>query len=176
MRCGRILSVAGFVIIALGITGFSKTIPGRWEKVDELTAGRGLLVTLQGGDRFECSFVSSTSESLTVREKEGRERELPKSGVKKVETIEKTGRGNLLDGTLIGAAIGGAVMAIAVAAVDDSDGSGPAIAAGIGIGAGIGLACDAAVGAREVLYKQATKSTSSQVEDRETAENQRASN
>ncbi|MFZ0430963.1 MAG: hypothetical protein WAO20_22805 [Acidobacteriota bacterium] len=159
MKCRRFLCVAGVVATALLTIGFSETIPGRWDKVEALASGRGILVTLEGGERFECSFLSSNADSLAIREPERGERELPKSGIKKIETIENTSRGNLLDGTLIGAAIGAGITGIMVASVDSGDRGAAAgvIALGAGIGAGIGLACDAAVGAREVLYKAAPR-------------------
>jgi hypothetical protein len=134
---------------------FGKVIPGRWEKVDSLTPGKGIVVRLTGGDKFEGDFISSNAESLTIRDDSGQNRELPKNGIKKIQTREKASRGNLLDGTLIGAAIGAATMGIAIAAsgIDNKEGAGGAIALSAGIGAGIGLAVDAAVGARETLYE-----------------------
>ncbi len=147
----------GFLTILFcvsSLAAFAETIPGRWEKVDALVAGRAIIVRMDGGDRVECSFVGSNADSITIRDQEGNEREFPKSGISRIESVEKTGRGRLWDGTLIGAAVGAAVGGITVAAVgSDMENAGGFAAFCVGVGAGVGLAIDAAVGAREVFYR-----------------------
>ena len=132
-------------------------IPGRWEKVDSLIEGTGIIVKMDGGDRIEGEFFSSDAQSITIQTFEQVERDLPKAGVKKIQTIEKTGHNKIWDGALIGAGIGAGAMAITFTASGRRNWKyKEAAAAGLllsaGIGAGIGLGIDAAVGARETLY------------------------
>ena len=156
MKAGSIVSI--LTIAFLTISSLTAgVVPGRWEKVDSLIEGTGIIVKMDGGDRIEGEFFSSDAQSITIQTFEQVERDLPKAGVKKIQTIEKTGHNKIWDGALIGAGIGAGAMAITFTASGRRNWNyKEAAAAGLllsaGIGAGIGLGIDAAVGARETLY------------------------
>jgi len=156
MKAGSIASI--LTIASLTISSLAAgVVPGRWEKVDSLIEGTGIIVKMDGGDRIEGEFFSSDAKSITIQTFEQVERDLPKAGVKKIQTIEKTGRNKIWDGALIGAGIGAGAMAITLAASGGFDEQFEGAAAACllvsaGIGAGIGLGIDAAVGARKTLY------------------------
>ena len=154
MRFKTVVIASGLVILGVLSAASAEVVPGRWEKVDSLTRGTGIIVSMTGGDRMECEFISSDPEGITVVDSDQSERTLPKSGVKKIQTIAKTGKNRVWDGALIGAAIGAAAGGITVAAVgtDDDSGNAAGVLLATGIGAGVGLGVDAAVGARETLY------------------------
>jgi hypothetical protein len=128
------------------------TIPGRWEKIDSLEPGTFLNLQMDSGTRLECQFLRSDQKSVTVRDVEEADREIPKTAIRRIETIEKK-RGPIWTGALIGAAIGAAASGIVIAAVDAEDVNAGPIVFFTAIGAGIGLGIDAAVAKPEVLYR-----------------------
>jgi hypothetical protein len=132
-------------------------VPGRWEKVDSLEPGAGIVVSLGSGEKMSCFLQGTTPEAISIVSSDGKELELPKSAVTKIETLEKK-RGPLWDGALIGGAIGLGVTGLMLARYGDSHTNNAAIlAVWGGIGAGIGLAVDAGVAGRKTLYKAKTK-------------------
>ena len=153
MRTKTVVILSTLVMLASLPAASANVVPGRWEKVDSLAQGTGIIVKMDGGDRFEGEFLSSDTLSLSIRTFDEEERDLPKSGVKKIETIEKSGHNRIWDGALIGGAIGAATMALVTAGFGgDKNTMGGPVLLGAGIGAGIGLGLDAAEGARETLY------------------------
>lgn len=134
-------------------------IPGRWEKLDSQPPGKQIIVTLKIGDRMECTFKSSGPDDLTVTDQSGTERKVPKSEVQTIDSVEKTGD-SLLNGTLIGAGVVGAITLIPIIylGVLRSDDALDAktmgiLGAYIGVGAGVGAGIDALYRRPEVLYQ-----------------------
>lgn len=152
MRKANHVAAIVFGLLIFSATALAETIPGRWEKVDALQPGTGIIVSLEGGERLECEFVSADDTAITIRES-GAERNLPKSGVQKIVAAEKKGTGPLWTGAVIGALVGVAVGGIVASQVNDSGTKAGDILGCAAIGAGVGLGIDAAVGARETFYK-----------------------
>ena len=152
-----IKSLPLFVLISSGLLN-AAVVPGRWEKVDSLPPGQQIIVTLKAGDSIECSLKESETDDLTVVTSTGSELKLAKSEVRKIVSAEKTGD-SLLNGTLIGAGVGGAISIlpfIIIGARSDVDLSAEnmgLIGLLIGGGAAVGLAADAAIKGHEVLYQ-----------------------
>ena len=88
-------------LVVLTTSGQAGMIPGRWEKVDAQPRTAGLEVILKSGERINCFFKESDSDSLTIADPVAGERRLPKSAVARVETIQDA-RDTVADGTLIG--------------------------------------------------------------------------
>jgi hypothetical protein len=82
-----IIVLASFLLLASTIQ--AQVIPGRWEMVDALKTGMPIIVTLKAGDRIECSLDSTSPNDLTVSDREGIQRELPKAGILKIVSAEK---------------------------------------------------------------------------------------
>ena len=61
-RLARLLAVIGW----LSTPAFASVIPGRWEKVDALTPGFEIVVTLKSGDRLEGAFKVSGPDFLEL--------------------------------------------------------------------------------------------------------------
>ncbi|HUV13092.1 MAG TPA: hypothetical protein VMY18_05575 [Acidobacteriota bacterium] len=127
------------------------TIPGRWEKVDALSKGTAVQISLNSGEKLGCILKGVKSDSLTVIDGEGTERSLPKSAITSIEGVEKHSD-RMWDGALIGGAIG-AVAGGAAGYMTEEGRAGYSAALFGGIGAGIGLAVDAAVKSNQVYYK-----------------------
>lgn len=150
-------SVLAFLacLVLLSQVGFGGVVPNRWDKIDVLPEGTEIIIKMEGGERLECEYLYSDAERLVIRDFDEIERELPKSGIKKIQTLDKTGKNQVWDGALIGGAIGAAAMGITAAAIetDDKSGAGLAVLWGAGIGAAIGFGVDGAIGARETLFE-----------------------
>lgn len=142
----------------------AEIVRGRWEKVEALAAGTGILVKFNAGDRMEVAYLRLGEAEMYVRDVTGAEIKLPKSSVLSVETAEKV-RDRLLNGALIGAGLGaaGGILSMvgfakattASGPIFDEEGAGFFAGAGIvgaGIGALAGTLIDASVKKREVLY------------------------
>ena len=123
-------------------------VPGRWEKIEGLEAGTGIVVSLNSGEKMDSFYRGTTEDGITVVSSDGQEHKLPKSAVAKIETLEKK-RGPVWDGALIGAAVGMAVSGALLAKYGDSSIAGAVLGFYGGLGAGIGLAIDAGVAGRK---------------------------
>lgn len=127
-------------------------VPGRWEKVDSQPPSTGLMLILKSGERINCFFKSSDPETLTVVDPVAGERRIPKSEVRKVESIQVV-PDSVVNGILIGFGIGaGGYLAIHAPLADLQEHDFPAALAIGGIGALIGLLADKAVERPTVLY------------------------
>ena len=81
----RNLTAALFAVLLMLNSGlYAEVVPGKWEKVDALTAGIEIEVKLKTGDRIDCAFKNSEPDNLSVMEPNGNVRMIPKS---EVETI-----------------------------------------------------------------------------------------
>jgi hypothetical protein len=127
--------------------------------VQGLEKGYPIIVTLEGGEQYKAAFHELSEEGLLLIEEDGNVLNLPKSYVKKVESRNKRKNDGLGNGAIWGAAVGGAIPAIALASCDGCD-TGFAVAAILlysGIGMGIGVGVDAIVKSRQVFYQAPTK-------------------
>lgn len=145
----------GLIALMLLSTGFlpAGVIPGRWEKVDALSSGKPISVTLKPGDRLMVRFKSATPDSLTVVDPSGHELTLPKS---QVQLITRDDDG-VTDGTLTGMAAGfaaGAAFGAFIGRAFENTLGGIGIFGGIsaGIGALVGYSVDRSHKESEVLY------------------------
>ena len=153
-------SFVSVITLLLLLTTFLQAgvIPGRWEKLDSQPPGKEIIVTLNSGDRMEYTFKSSGPDDLTVTDPSGTERKVPKSEVQTIDSVEKTGD-SLLNGTLIGAGVGGAIslfpLIYTMIRSDTDVGAGTMafVGATIGFGAGMGAGIDAVYRRPEVLYQ-----------------------
>jgi hypothetical protein len=141
------------LVLLTAIPVLGGVVPGRWEKIEALQQGAGIVVSLNSGEKITCFFQGTTSEAIRIVSSEGMDRTLPKIAVSRIETLEKH-RGPLWDGALIGGAIGLGVTGVLLAKYGDSyTNSGAILGFWGGIGAGVGLAVDAGVSGRKTLYK-----------------------
>ena len=142
------------LIVLFSTAGQAGVIPGRWEKVDAQPRTAGLEVVLNSGERINCFFKGSDSDSLTIADPVEGERRLPKSAVARIETA-RDGRDTVADGTLIGfgAGAGGylGLHTAACCAPDQAHDLWAALTFG-GIGALVGFALDIVSRRPEVLY------------------------
>ena len=86
-------------------------IAGRWEKLDSQSPGKKIIVTLKTGDRMECDFKSSGADDLTVTDRNGNERRVPKSEVREIVSAGRIGDSLLCNGKLR-AAVAGTIILI----------------------------------------------------------------
>ena len=140
-------------------------IPGRWDLVDSLTPGTGIVVRLRSHERRESAFITSGPEAIILADETGRESALPKSEVLRIETAQKH-PDRLRNGAWIGTAVGcGSAMLALLAYAAHVTASGPIWGGestglyilggmtGAGIGALVGAGIDAAHKGGAVLYR-----------------------
>jgi hypothetical protein len=135
-------------------------IPGRWEKVEALEEGYPIIVTMKGWERIKGSFRGVNDESLLLIKDDGKELDLPKADVIKVESQDKPNNDSLLNGPMWGAIVGGGLSALGMAVSHDdlpSDEVVGVIALSTGIGAGIGFVGDALIKTADVFYEAPKK-------------------
>ena len=152
--CKPFQSLLGVILVISCVSAFAEPIPGRWEKMEALAVGTEILVLWDGGDRLLCRYKSIGPDSLLVGTEEGKEQSIPKSAVKKIETVSKHVKDPRSDGAAVGGVIGVLLGGFQVLMVVGSAGSKAAAVVGVAaMGAGIGYAIDAGHELREDLYK-----------------------
>jgi hypothetical protein len=165
MQRGYDMDVRTFATVVLAVSVLpthllqAAVIPGRWEKVDGLQEGTGIMVELKSGDLLEGAFKLASPQELTIIDLSGSDQQLPKTAVAKIVTAEKVKDG-LNNGMLIGMGVG---TGVAVGAVALSTGGiseecsvcGLAILLGFAGGSDMGAAIDAIHQKPEVLYQSA---------------------
>jgi hypothetical protein len=164
MRHQRI--VTSFILCILAAASLQgQVLPARWEKVVGLQPGTSIIIRLKTGDRMEGAFVSLSQDAIVFTEDIARERVIPKSAVRKIETSAKAPdrlRNGALIGMLVGSAGGiGGMVAFANAKTNGpvywgEDGSGYLVGAALvggGLGAVMGAIVDASIKRHEVLYQ-----------------------
>ncbi len=155
MKVKNLIGVLVLLVLSV-ISLQAGVIPGRWEKLDGQPSATRMLVTLNSGERMDCALKSSGALDLTVTDQTGTERILPKSEVRKIVSVSRVVRDNVLKGTLIGALVGGLAVLPLAAIITNETGQREATLAVLGyagIGAGIGAAVDWVIKEREVLYR-----------------------
>lgn len=152
--CKPFQSLLGVILVIFCVSAFAEPIPGRWEKMEALAVGTEILVSWDGGDRLLCRYRSIGPDSLLVGTEEGKEQSIPKSAVKKIETVSRHVNDDRSDGAAKGFVIGALWGGLSALLSDGSGGDKAAAVLGVGaMGAGLGYAIDAGRESREVLYK-----------------------
>lgn len=139
-------------------------LPGRWEKVDQLSTGTPINVTLRSGQILHGTFKSASPDALLIVPDTATEMALSKSDIQKV--VRPNSRDRLRNGTLIGTAVGFASGFLALMAYDRGltesgyrfDAEAAAIYTyggllGAGIGAVTGAVIDYSIKGDEVLFQ-----------------------
>ncbi|MFQ5741353.1 MAG: hypothetical protein ACE5JX_20335 [Acidobacteriota bacterium] len=130
-------------------------IPGRWEKVENLSPGTPVVVRLTAGDRVAGSFEAVSSDTVTLGRYQGGALQLAKDEIKAILGVERV-TDNRLDGTLIGLGIGAGsylgLHAVLCCAPSEAHDAGAALFFG-GIGALVGLLADHSVKGPEVYFR-----------------------
>jgi len=151
----KVKNLIGVMVLSM-ILLQAVVIPGRWEKLDGQPPGTRMLVTLNSGARVDCALKSSGPLDLTLTDQTGAERILPKSEIRKIVSVGRVVRDNVLKGTFIGAAIGALTVLPIATIIKNETGQREATLAVpgyAGIGAGIGAAADWVMKEREVLFR-----------------------
>jgi hypothetical protein len=142
-----------FIVLLTTIPGFAaEAVRGRWEKVEMLKPGTGIVVKLKAGDRVEGLYQGSNAEEFRIKNVSGTELSLPKQSILSIETVELKVKHNLRNGAVFGAVIGAPVGIVAAVIAHSSIMGGTSawssrdkqmVAAGAlvtgGIGAGLGM-------------------------------------
>jgi len=162
----RIFPAALFVFcIVLGTgSAWAEIVRGRWEKVELLKPGTGIIIRLKAGDRIDGSYRGIGTDEVRISDLTGAAVRLPKSAIQSIETAEEV-TDRLRNGTLIGAGAGFAVGFVSMIGVAKAvtasgpiwgeDGTAFILAGGLagsGIGAIIGALIDSRVTRPELLY------------------------
>ena len=151
MRNYRTVAIVLILVGLLCVPAQAQVIPGRWEKVQTLPLGPQITVELKSGDRLEGQFEELSPFELLLKTGSA-QASIPRADIERITT-----RGDgLLNGVLIGAAIGGGIMAaLTLPPKHDFSTEGIAILtlAGVGAGALIGLGADAIPKRAVVLYQ-----------------------
>jgi hypothetical protein len=95
-------------------------VPGRWEKVAAENLGSKFTVTMLSGERIDGYYKGFSEDRLNLMLLDGKERLVPKADVAKIITAENRPDG-LLNGFLIGIAIGAGIPGIAAASLGEGD-------------------------------------------------------
>lgn len=153
MKSCRIQIVSLILAGLISMPTHAEVIPGRWEKVSNLSFGTPITVELLSGDQVEGDFDGLSASELEIKTHTALTR-IPKTDVQTITTPPKDGLG---DGALIGAAIGAGVLGL-VSSKRSYDysafGKLSLGAIGAAIGLGIGVAADASVKSEDtILYK-----------------------
>ena len=144
------------MLVTISLQG--AVVPGRWEKVDALEKGTGVLVTMNSGDRLRGVFQASDGEDLFITDIDGQEKQIPKAQVTKVvrPSVKEDTPWN---GAKVGAAVGFAAGVVVGLKMGNYWGNEEAVGIAIfgPIGAAVGLltgyAIDKARPGEDVLYK-----------------------
>jgi hypothetical protein len=115
-RCVASLLIALQAMFSVPVT--AQVIPGKWQKVDLLTAGSEVIIRTNYGETLDCFYFSLTDEFLLVVESISREqRRIPKSSIKQITARRYDDR--LRNGALLGLTAG-AVSGIAITTATSS--------------------------------------------------------
>ena len=147
-----------FVVVVSVADLAAEVVPGRWEKVEELSDGDPIVVTMKSGDRLRYRYNGSSETEVSVVDSYHKHWTLPKSEISLITRPPK--KDSNVNGTLVGFAVG-ALGGVALGAAGSSGDSqlgylvpGLGIIGG-GIGALTGAIADASTGetVAEVLYR-----------------------
>ena len=149
-------SAISLMVITLPINSLqAAVVPGRWDKVAALEEGYEIVVTMEGWEGIEAVFRGLTEDSLLITRDKGKDMEIPRMGIRMIESRDKPNRDSPVDGALMGAILGAGFSGLGVAVSKDDIPSSEAfgvLALSAGLGAAIGLAGDAAIKSSEVFY------------------------
>ncbi len=165
----KVIILIGWILLLASVS-MGATVPGRWEKVEQLGVGTEILLTFRDGRTEAASFLGSEPEMLIVSRSPGSTPVLVSRGsIERIEsavTVPDSQRNGLLTGGLIGFGAGflgtAAYNAHLTASGPLWDGEavavylGPAVM-GFGAGAATGALIDWAHQEREVFYQVAPR-------------------
>ena len=162
MKAAQFLTVLTAVLMTSLQAG---VVPGRWDKIDNLTLPVDVIVILKEGERVEGSLTEKTVESLLIQTSSAYSQTLQRSRIRRVMKAERAPDSNR-NGTLIGSGVGfGIGFGTTVALEKSATASGFELAEenlslailggliGAGAGAVTGWAIDRYEPSHEVLYK-----------------------
>jgi|SRR5579859_4039118 len=150
---GRLISGL-LVLILIPLPGFGRDNGYSWENLKQLKPGQNIQVVDMKLKSYNATFVSVTEEAISLRTNQG-DLNIDRANVLRVSTRESSKR---LRNALIGAAIGGGVMAIPaglVGTICSNEGGrcAGAITGAIGLGAGVGFGAGFAVPSYPTIYR-----------------------
>ncbi len=152
----KFLSAAMVVLLLAGSGRAADVIRGKWQKVDVMPSGTPIILKTTGGERVECTYISSDREMVLVVEADDRPRRIRKAEVESIVAEKYEDR--LLNGAVIGLSAGVAIALVTAAVsteVNHRDRAGFAVFGGVLFGlAGmcVGSLVDAHHKGREVVY------------------------
>jgi ABC-type Fe3+-hydroxamate transport system substrate-binding protein len=97
-----------------------KLVPGVWDRVEALSPGARLVITVASGDRVDGAFSGLQSGILLLTDAAGGEFSIPRSEVRRI--IALAYKDDLTNGVLIGAGIGLGAAVVILAAIGAGDG------------------------------------------------------
>ena len=147
----RTVVIALILVSLLSFPARAQGIPGRWEKVEALKLGSPITVELKNGDRLGGQFEGLSPSELLLRTNSA-QAAIPRAEIDRIIT---RGRDGLLNGYLIGTAIGGGTMTAVFWPRQDWPVSGTAFMGLVGAGLGglLGIGVDAWTKTEVVLYR-----------------------
>jgi hypothetical protein len=110
------------------------------------------MIILKAGDRLECIFQASSSDSIALIDSQGQDRRLPKSAVLKIQHKEKGSRHCTKVGLGLGLA-GGAAAGAAIGLDNAAQAAGVFGLLGAGLGSLVGYSIDRIRQTPELLFK-----------------------
>lgn len=128
-------------------------IPGSWERVEALSSGSRLVVTLKSGNRVDGAFKALQPGELVLIDRAGKEIGLARSDIGIIADMD-----TVTNGTLVGAGIGAAGALAILAILGAGDGyvlpsakwGAPLLLSGVG--SLVGILVDRAHKGREIIY------------------------
>ena len=158
MRKGMYVGAALLLVVVVSVGDLAaEVIPGRWEKVEALSEGASVVITMKNGDRLRYKYSGSSPTELSFTDSYHKSWVLPKSEISLITLPPKKSSKGALIGLAVGAA-GGAALG-AAANQDDPESAAVGIPisglVGAGIGTLVGVVVDASTGdpVTEVLYR-----------------------
>jgi hypothetical protein len=104
MTCRTALSALSLLLTFVTLEG-QVVMTGRWDRVDALSPGTQIAITLKSGERLQGAFRDSNLQVLALTTLDGIERTIAKAEAQEVVQEKKKG---VVNGILLGAAVGAA--------------------------------------------------------------------
>jgi hypothetical protein len=165
MNFHRIVIVLFIMLLTIIPCFAAEVIRGRWEKVEMLEPGTGIVVKLKAGDRVEGLYLALNGEEFRIKDFRNSELRLPKQSILSIETADKLEQHKVRNGAIWGAVIGAPIGIMASVIAHSSFGGNTAawssmdkqmVVAGAvvtgGIGAGLGMLINSRNKHAEILY------------------------
>ena len=131
------------LLLLLPASAFAQASQSNWDNLKELAPGQQIKIVLNGAKAYKAEFQSVSDDAIVVRLAPG-DQTFERQNILRVST---KGRSHRLRNALIGAGIGGGVVAAGLGACSGYREVVPCGGTGAGIGAGIGGAWGGVIGA-----------------------------